>query len=552
MATTLDAAAVQHGSAQHPRPDVTFAYGTAGFRMSADVLDSVMYRVGLLASLRSKKLGGKVVGVMVTASHNPERDNGVKLVDPRGEMLNASWEALATKLANAPSDEHLVTALNEIVANESINLDTQARVVFGHDTRPSCPSLVRALKDGLDSIATTEPIAAGLVTTPQLHYLVRCLNTQSTNEAYGEPTEHGYYSKLAQAYTKLATGRELLPALTVDCANGVGAPKLKEFAKVISHDVFPVIIVRDATTTLGALNCQCGADFVKTQQKAPVGLDLVPGQRYASFDGDADRIVYYYADESGVFRLLDGDKIATLVAEFLIELVKQAGLDLQVGVVQTAYANGASTDYLTNVLKVPVTCVPTGVKHLHHAAESYDIGVYFEANGHGTVLFSPSALSRIASHTTSSDPAMTTMMNASDSLRNVVDVINQTVGDALSDMLLVETVLLHKRIGPREWDAKYTDLPNRLVKVYVKDRYSFEVQDAERKVVKPVGLQQQVDECVARYDKGRSFVRPSGTEDCVRVYAEAATRELADQLAQEVASIVFAVAGKGDKPAAFT
>lgn len=30
----------------------------------------------------------------------------------------------------------------------------------------------------------------------------------------------------------------------------------------------------------------------------------------------------------------------------------------------------------------------TGVKHLHHAAEEFDIGVYFEANGHGTVLFS--------------------------------------------------------------------------------------------------------------------------------------------------------------------
>lgn len=35
--------------------------------------------------------------------------------------------------------------------------------------------------------------------------------------------------------------------------------------------------------------------------------------------------------------------------------------------------------------KVPVACVPTGVKHLHHKALDYDIGVYFEANGHGTV-----------------------------------------------------------------------------------------------------------------------------------------------------------------------
>jgi phosphoacetylglucosamine mutase len=36
----------------------------------------------------------------------------------------------------------------------------------------------------------------------------------------------------------------------------------------------------------------------------------------------------------------------------------------------------------------------TGVKHLHPAAEAFDVGVYFEANGHGTALFSDDALSK--------------------------------------------------------------------------------------------------------------------------------------------------------------
>lgn len=30
-------------------------------------------------------------------------------------------------------------------------------------------------------------------------------------------------------------------------------------------------------------------------------------------------------------------------------------------------------------------CTKTGVKHLHHVAQGFDVGVYFEANGHGTV-----------------------------------------------------------------------------------------------------------------------------------------------------------------------
>jgi phosphoacetylglucosamine mutase len=49
--------------------------------------------------------------------------------------------------------------------------------------------------------------------------------------------------------------------------------------------------------------------------------------------------------------MLDGDKIAALVADFIVELVDNAGLkgSLKVGIVQTAYANGSSTKYLSQV-----------------------------------------------------------------------------------------------------------------------------------------------------------------------------------------------------------
>jgi len=168
--------------------------------------------------------------------------------------------------------------------------------------------------------------------------------------------------------------------------------------------------------------------------------------------------------------------------------------------------------------------VPTGVKYLHHAAERYDIGVYFEANGHGTVIFSPEALQQIS--TTS--PSTPGQKEALDDLHSLTELINQTVGDALSDLLFVETILINRRWGPKEWDAAYTDLPNRLVKVLVQDRNVFTTADAERTLITPEGLQAKIDSTVQKYPKGRSFVRPSGTEDCVRVYAEASGRAEAD------------------------
>ena len=138
--------------------------------------------------------------------------------------------------------------------------------------------------------------------------------------------------------------------------------------------------------------------------------------RCASLDGDADRLVYFYIPpkdqsdaSSSSLQLLDGDKIATLFASYIIDqlhILRGTSLSsgatpttdipgfgtVKVAVIQTAYANGASTKYIKDVLGLEVAITPTGVKHLHKRAAQYDVGIYFEANGHGTVLFSDNFL----------------------------------------------------------------------------------------------------------------------------------------------------------------
>ncbi|KAK6908946.1 hypothetical protein I203_102952 [Kwoniella mangroviensis CBS 8507] len=533
---------IAEGANEYPKPEhVNYTYGTAGFRTLATKLPSVLFRVGLLAVLRSKRLEGATIGVMVTASHNPEPDNGVKLVDPSGEMLDPTWESHATALSNCPTTSSLISTFTTLATHLRVDLHQPANIVYAYDTRPSGPELIKALEKGFEVFGeSVKTVNLGITTTPILHYVTKATNDK-TGE-YGKPTKEGYNQKMASAFKTLIGNRGPLSPLYVDCANGVGAIALQEFISTLG-DILPVHPLNTSTSEKGALNHLCGADFVKTKQALPPSVQSSnvlskAGTRACSFDGDADRIVFYYLHETkGTFRLLDGDKIAVMVAMFLGDLVVKAKLDeehnLQVGVVQTAYANGSSTKYLTS-RNIPVTCVPTGVKHLHHAAQRYDIGVYFEANGHGTVLFADHAIKALKS----ASPQSPDSANAIKNLLAFSQLINQAVGDALSDMLLVEAVLAHRGWGAPEWDAGYEDLPNRLVKVEVPDRSIFVATDAERKLQYPQGLQDKIEEAMKKYDMGRSFVRPSGTEDCVRVYAEAKTTAEADNLAFAVTDLV--------------
>ncbi|KAI0136503.1 hypothetical protein BJ170DRAFT_677375 [Xylariales sp. AK1849] len=534
----MDRQAIIEASKKHDIiPGKPYKYGTAGFRMSADLLEGVSFRVGLLSALRSRKLSGQAIGVMVTASHNPAKDNGVKIVDPMGDMLEQEWEVFATDLVNCSSHEDLADTFFKLAEKLNIDLKSQGKVVAGRDTRPSGITLVQALADAC-AATNTSYTDYKILTTPQLHYLTRCVNTEGLPNSYGEVSEAGYYKKLNNAFERAMRRKKITGSLTVDCANGVGGPKLNELLKIIdpSKSGLDCKVVNDDVLRPEVLNLDCGADFVKTRQRAPPNPKPQPGDRWCSLDGDADRLIYYWVDPEATFFMFDGDRIATLAASFIADLFRTAGLDgeLRIGVVQTAYANGASTKYVEQHLQLPVVCTPTGVKHLHHAAGAFDIGVYFEANGHGTVLFTHNAMQAFAKK----EPQSPAQKDALETLQALGNLINQTVGDAISDMLMVEVILAHKGWSLRDWAMTYQDLPNRLVRVEVGDKDLFQTTDAERKLSHPAGTQDDIDLCVKKYTNARSFARASGTENACRVYAEAATRSEADDLANKVAMIV--------------
>ncbi|KAJ7944641.1 Phosphoacetylglucosamine mutase [Quillaja saponaria] len=546
-------------SSRFPPPQgVKLSYGTAGFRAHASLLQSTVYRVGILAALRSLKTHS-VIGLMITASHNKVSDNGVKIADPNGGMLSQQWEPFADALANAPSPQDLIRLISEFVEKENISFDggRPVEVLLGRDTRPSGDSLLKAATEGITSIVGAVAIDMGILTTPQLHWMVH-----ARNKALGA-LEHDYFEQLSSSFRCLmdlipmgSKSKEPNNNLVVDGANGVGGVKLQILEKLLNS---LVIEVRNTGKDGGVLNEGVGADYVQKEKVVPrsFGSNDV-GKRCVSLDGDADRLVYFSVPpgSSTKIDLVDGDKILSLFALFIKEQLsilnekeaknEKGSYEARLGVVQTAYANGASTDYLKQ-LGLEVILTPTGVKYLHEKAAEFDVGIYFEANGHGTILFSESFICWLEARNNElcSVSKGSERQKAALRLLAVSKLINQAVGDALGGLLLVEVILQHLGWSIHRWNELYEDLPSRQLKVKVEDRTAVVTANAETVAVRPPGIQEAINSETAKYHQGRSFIRPSGTEDVIRVYAEASTQEAADRLANSVTKIVDQFLGFG-------
>ncbi len=152
----------------------------------------------------------------------------------------------------------------DIEDEEEIFEHYTAKVVFARDTRASGHRLAEALKAGLAAVKVTGEDFK-YMTTPQLHYIVRCRNTMGTPYEYGVPTEQGYYEKLAAAYKTIMTSRKTEGRVIIDCANGVGGPKLRELIKYLpSKDEggLEIKVVNDDVVNPEALNYQVCSSII--------------------------------------------------------------------------------------------------------------------------------------------------------------------------------------------------------------------------------------------------------------------------------------------------
>lgn len=478
-------------------PGTVHRYGTAGFRYHSSIIEQIAPLIGEFIATEAghfDELAGKHIGVMITASHNPINDNGVKIIGPDGTSIGHEFEKQVEAFVNGTAPKRASTA-----ASRSVNL------IIGTDTRPSSEPLKRLIVKAFKG----KVIDHGMTTTPQLHYMTKAVNE-------GQRGAMDYVEYYKKVFVDLVMpAMPLSTQIVVDCANGVGFGTL---LKIVGNDSNITFVNNDQPLFL---NSECGADYIKTKKAPPRGVTAgsKPGAIYASLDGDADRLVMFdFAQDQ--LRMFDGDRIAALLTLWVKKLMAEAGpvvKDLTVGVVQTAYANGASTAFIEKHVSNKVVFTPTGVKYSHHAALAFDIGIYFEANGHGTVLLSK---------------------RASKAFPKLARITNPLVGDAIADLFMVIRAMHDLEMSADQWHQLYTERPNHLLAVPVKDRGMYKTTPDERALLEPAGIQGQIDGLIASYPQARAFIRPSGTENVVRIYAEGATDGNAKELAERIKQLL--------------
>lgn len=107
-------------------------------------------------------------------------------------------------------------------------------------------------------------------------------------------------------------------------------------------------------------------------------------------------------------------------------------------------------------------------------------------------------------------------------------------------MLCIEAALATLNITGRDYLNLYTDLKCKNTKVTIKDKSKLKMSYAEEVVLEPKEIQEKINAIVAKYPGSRAFIRPSGTEDIVRIYAESSDSAHVDAVSAEIKEMVLA------------
>ena len=265
--------------------------------------------------------------------------------------------------------------------------------------------------------------------------------------------------------------------IVVDCANGAAS----EVAPDVYHRAgAEVIAIHNSPNGLN-INENCGSTHMQSlidtvkKEKADLGI---------AHDGDADRCLA--VDELG--NIIDGDHILALLAK---DFKDNSKLSSQT-VVSTVMAN-LGFKFAMNEQAISIIETQVGDRYVLEAMEEKNFVLGGEQSGH------------------------VIMRNYS------------TTGDGLLTALHLMNAVTNQKKPLSELSKIVKKYPQILINVSNVDRGKIgneKLQNAVKEAEKQLG------------NKGRILLRPSGTEELIRVMVEAETQNTADSIAKQIAEVV--------------
>jgi len=441
--------------------------GTAGVRLTdIDTLKKVAVRICIYCLNYSN-----VSGLMITASHNPSKFNGLKLVINEGDLMSAEEEI----------------QLNRFINGEWINFNhSVSKIYLGRDTRESGDDIAKYLKIIFNNTPITI-IDLGIVHTPYLYWFVEKCNKGEFIDYYGDIKDNFY---------KLKWDDNFKHPFIIDCANG-SIGKVKNLLK----DIFDEKGLNYMFINTGDnhINDECGSDFAWNNKNIKIwnkegNTDLCGLIKGFTFDGDGDRILFFeggiIGDNVDINRIYSGDHFICFYS-LLLSNFSESGL------VFTPYSNFGLLNYISKRDISYSICAP-GVKNLISTSHNYRISCIFEYNGHGNIEWNKN-------------------LEYEKEMMPYLNLLYSKAGDVIGHCLII----LNDFLGGSDFNY-FEILPqyHGCIKVNNMELFkSIKTNYIETEIIYPESLATDLKN-ICEGNDNRVVVRPSGTEPIFRIMIE--------------------------------
>ena len=413
----------------------------------------------------------QVAGAMVSASHNPWHDNGVKLFGPGGRKLSDEAQHEIERRLSVPDGQ---------AARQEAGVGPVSRAGVRPEAGPPTSGAAASTASSVSGAGVRPEAGVGPVSRAGVRPEAGVADGAAVGAHTAEESGAGDLARRRHLEVVAASleGRDLDGLrLVVDTANGAAHASAPQCLRGLGAEVETIHAAPDGYN----INDGCGSLHPESLQAAVVSSGADAG---LAFDGDADRVLA--VDHTGA--LIDGDQILAVCAIDRAERGRLAGdavvvtVMANLGLLQAMAARG-----------IGVVETPVGDRYVLGALEEQGLVLGGEQSGH--LIFRDLA--------TTGDGLLTAVQ--------LLDAVKRS-GTSLRDLA----------------SAAMTRLPQVLVSVPLPADGRPDDLDA---VLGPI----TADAAGRLGDSGRVLVRPSGTEPLIRVMVEAADLETAQAEAAQLA-----------------